>query len=132
MIISSSVLFEKWKEQQNAVEQMIPLIGALYRDHGVTISFFGRRLLNNSAIDIIKAHRYAVQMIGEELEVSKSLKLIEAMTLLNLAPVQIDLGKFCYRYMQEGGDPMSFLKEPLASACTGKSSILKEPQDIVL
>ena len=53
MSISSSLLFEKWKEQQAAVEQMIPLIGSLYSDHGVTISFFGRRLLNNSAIEII-------------------------------------------------------------------------------
>jgi len=132
MSISSSLLFEKWKEQQAAVEQMIPLIGSLYRDHGVTISFFGRRLLNNSAIEIIKAHRYAVHMVGEELEISKSLKLIKAMTSLSLAPIQVDVGKFCYRYMQVGGDPKSFLKEPLANANTGKSSILKEPQDIVL
>lgn len=129
---SKSLLFENWKEQQAAVEQMIPLIGSLYRDHGVTISFFGRRLLYNSAIEIIKAHRYAVQMVGEELEIGKSLKLLKVMTLMNLAPVQVDLGKFCYSYMQEGGDPKAFLKEPLASARTGKSSILKEPQDIVL
>jgi len=129
---SKSLLFDNWKEQQAAVEQMIPLIGSLYRDHGVTISFFGRRLLYNSAIEIIKAHRYAVQMVGEELEVGKSLKLLKAMTLMNLAPVQVDLGKFCYSYMQEGGDPKVFLKEPLAGASTGKRSILKEPQDVVL
>jgi glyceraldehyde 3-phosphate dehydrogenase len=132
MSSSSSLLFEKWKEQQAAVEQMIPLIGSLYRDHGVTISFFGRRLLNNSAIDIIKAHRYAIQMVGEELEASKSLTLTKAMINMNLAPVQVDLGKLCYRFMQVGGDPKAFLEEPLASVNTGKSSILKEPQDIVL
>jgi glyceraldehyde 3-phosphate dehydrogenase len=132
MSISSALLFEKWKEQQTAVEQMIPLIGLLYRDHGVTISFFGRRLLNNSAIDIIKAHRYAVQMVGEELEVSKSLALTQAMISMSLAPAQVDLGKLCYRFMQEGGNPKVFLKEPLASVNTGKGSILTEPQDIVL
>jgi glyceraldehyde 3-phosphate dehydrogenase len=132
MSVSSALLFEKWKEQQTAVEQMIPLIGLLYRDHGVTISFFGRRLLNNSAIDIIKAHRYAVQMVGEELEVSKSLALTQAMISMSLAPAQVDLGKLCYRFMQEGGNPKAFLKEPLASVNTGKGSILTEPQDIVL
>jgi glyceraldehyde 3-phosphate dehydrogenase len=132
MSVSSALLFEKWKEQQTAVEQMIPLIGLLYRDHGVTISFFGRRLLNNSAIDIIKAHRYAVQMVGEELEVSKSLALTQAMISMSLAPAQVDLGKLCYRFMQEGGNPKAFLKEPLASVNTGKGSVLKEPQDIVL
>ena len=132
MSTSGSLLFEKWKKQQAAVEQMIPLIGSLYRDHGVTISFFGRRLLNNSAIDIIKAHRYAIQMVGEELEASKSLTLTKAMINMSLAPVQVDLGKLCYRFMRVGGDPEAFLKEPLASVNTGKGSILKEPQDIVL
>jgi len=132
MSISSDLLFEKWKEQQTAVEQMIPLIGLLYRENGVTISFFGRRLLNHSAIDIIKAHRFAIQMVGEELEVSKSLALIQAMIKMNLAPAQVDLGKLCYGFMQEKGNPEAYLKEPLASINTGKSSILKEPQDVVL
>ena len=132
MSISSDLFFDKWKEQQTAVEQMIPLIGLLYREHGVTISFYGRRLLNHSAIDIIKAHRFAIQMIGDELEVSKSLELIQAMINMNLAPAQVDLGKLCYGFMQEGGNPEAYLKKPLASINTGKSSLLKEPQDVVL
>jgi len=132
MSISSDLFFDKWKKQQTAVEQMIPLIGLLYREHGVTISFYGRRLLNHSAIDIIKAHRFAIQMIGDELEVSKSLELIQAMINMNLAPAQVDLGKLCYGFMQEGGNPEAYLKKPLASINTGKSSLLKEPQDVVL
>ena len=132
MSMSNSLLFESWKEQQAAVEQMIPLIGSLYRDRGITISFFGRRLLNNSAIDIIKAHRYAIQMVGEELDASKSLVLANIMLKMNLAPAQVDLGKLCYRFMQAGGDPKVFLKQPLASINTGKGSILRAPQDVVL
>ncbi len=129
---SSAEHFAKWKEQQSSAEQMIPLVGQLYRDNGVTIRIFGRRTLNNSAIDIIKAHRYALQMVGEELDIRKSLELVRIMTKMNLAPARVDLGKFCHRFMQTGGDAETFLNEQLASINTGKSSILDEPQDVVL
>ena len=132
MMNSSAEHFAKWKEQQSSAEQMIPLVGQLYRDNGVTIRIFGRRILNNSTIDIIKAHRYALQMVGEELDIRKSLELVQAMTGMKLAPARVDLGKLCYRYMQEGGDPVALLNEQLASINTGKGSILEEPQDIVL
>ncbi len=129
---SSAEHFAKWKEQQSSAEQMIPLVGQLYRDNGVTIRIFGRRTLNNSAIDIIKAHRYALQMVGEELDIRKSLELVRIMTKMNLAPARVDLGKFCHRFMQAGGDAETFLNEQLASINTGKDTILDEPQDVVL
>ncbi|CTQ58246.1 glyceraldehyde-3-phosphate dehydrogenase [Roseibium album] len=124
--------FDNWKEQQSAAEQMIPLVGHLYRDYGINIRIFGRRLLNNSAIEILKAHRYALQITGQELEVSKSLEIVKAMLEMDLAASRVDLGKLCHRYMEEGGDVSSFVLEQLASINTGKTSILQEPQDVVL
>jgi len=132
MMNSSAEHFDKWKVQQSSAEQMIPLVGQLYRDNGVTIRIFGRRILNNNTIDIIKAHRYALQMVGEELDISKSLELVQTMTTMNLAPARVDLGKFCHKFMQEGGTADAFLNDQLASINTGKSRILEEPQDIVL
>ena len=132
MMNSGDSHLEKWKEQQGAAEQMIPLVGRLYRDNGITIRIFGRRILNNSTIDIIKAHRYARHMVGEELDIGKSLILAKTMAEMNLAPARIDLGKLCRRFMQEGGDAEAFLKEQLASINTGKSSLMDEPRDIVL
>jgi len=123
---------ENWKEKLGSAEQMIPLVGRLYRDNSVAIRFYGRRILNNSAIEIIKAHRFARQMVGEELDISKSLKLAQIMAGMDLAPARVDLGKLCYRFMQDGGDPEAFLNEQLASINTGKGDFLKEPQDIVL
>ncbi len=124
--------FDNWKEQQFAAEQMIPLVGHLYRDNGINIRIFGRRLLNNSAIEILKAHRYAVQITGQELDVTKSLELVKVMLEMDLAASRVDLGKLCHRYMEQGGDALSFLQEQLASVNTGKSTILEEPQDVVL
>jgi glyceraldehyde 3-phosphate dehydrogenase len=132
MTNSSASHFAKWKEQQSSAEQMIPLVGQLYRDNGVTIRIFGRRLLNNSAIDIIKAHRYALQMVGEELDIPKSLELVQAMSNMDLAPARVDLGRLCYDFMKKGGDAENFLKDQLGCINTGKGTILDEPQDIVL
>ncbi len=132
MMKSSAEHFAKWKEQQSSAEQMIPLVGQLYRENGVTIRIFGRRILNHSTIDIIKAHRYALQMVGEELDISKSLELVQAMTKMDLAPARVDLGKLCHQFMQNGDDPAAFLNKELASINTGKGRILDEPQDIVL
>lgn len=131
-MVSSAEHFDKWKEQQSAAEQMIPLVGQLYRDNGVTIRIFGRRIQNHSTIDILKAHRYANQMVGEPLDVRKSLELLETMVGMNLAPARVDLGKLCHRYTQNGGDAAAFLNEQLTSINTGKGTILDEPQDVVL
>ncbi|WP_417783926.1 glyceraldehyde-3-phosphate dehydrogenase [Terasakiella pusilla] len=132
MTDSSAAHFDKWKEQQSAAEQMIPLVGQLYRDNGVTIRVFGRRIQNHSTIDILKAHRYSNQMVGEHLDVRKSLELLQVMINMDLAPARVDIGKLCYKFMNEGGDATQFLAEELSSINTGKGTILQEPQDVVL
>lgn len=132
MTDSSAAHFDKWKEQQSAAEQMIPLVGQLYRDNGVTIRVFGRRIQNHNTIDILKAHRYANQMVGETLDVRKSLELLQAMIGMDLSPARVELGKLCHAFMKETGDAASFLKDQLASINTGKGTVLEEPQDVVL
>ena len=52
-------------EEQSLAEQMIPAVGSLYRDRGVIVTVFGRKLMNASTIDIIKAHRLSMQVVGE-------------------------------------------------------------------
>ena len=57
----------EWIAREELAERMIPLIGGLYRDHGVVTSIHGRRLINRSAIALLKAHRFARQAGDEEL-----------------------------------------------------------------
>ncbi|SCA57002.1 Glyceraldehyde-3-phosphate dehydrogenase, type I [Candidatus Terasakiella magnetica] len=132
MTDSSAKHFDNWKEQQSAAEQMIPLVGKLYRDNGVTIRIFGRRIQNHNTIDILKAHRYSNQMVGEYLDVTKSLELLKVMVKMDLAPSRIDIGKLNYEFAKNGTDAAAFLSEQLASINTGKGTALDEPQDVVL
>ncbi len=125
---------QEWKGRQDLAEKMIPLMGRIYRDHGIVIRVYGRRLMNASTIDILKAHRFARQMVGEELDISQSCRLLEAMSRMDLAPARVDLGKLCYQFTKSGDTQSAedFLTEQLAGINTGKATVLEEPQDIVL
>ena len=123
-----------WQAQEAIAERMLPVLGGLYRDKNVVITVYGRPLVHSTAIDILKAHRFARRTLDNELSVLDSWPLLEAISRLDLAPARIDLGKLTFRFGTEGGGltPDAFILKELASVNTGVSPILAEPQDIVL
>ncbi|MDF1527725.1 MAG: glyceraldehyde-3-phosphate dehydrogenase [Sedimenticola sp.] len=131
---ASEQYLNEWKNRQNLAEKMIPLVGQLYRDRGLVILMYGRRLMNATTIDILKAHRYARQMVGFELDIATSFDMLEAIAGMDLSPARLDLGKLCSTFMDPANtlDMKTFLTQQLASIDTGKKSPLEEPQDVVL
>jgi len=123
-----------WQAQEATAERMLPVLGGLYRDKNVVITVYGRPLVHSTAIDILKAHRFARRTLDNELSVSDSWPLLEAISRLDLAPARIDLGKLTFRFGTEGTGltPEAFVRRELASVNTGVAPILPEPQDIVL
>ncbi|BCA80567.1 glyceraldehyde-3-phosphate dehydrogenase [Desulfuromonas sp. AOP6] len=123
-----------WQQREELAEAMLPIIGRLYRDRNVVISLYGRPLINPSTIDILKAHRFARQILENELSVRDSFPVLKAVSELDLAPARIDIGKLTVRYQaQATGEPMEqFVRRELTSVNTGKGSMRQEPQDIVL
>ena len=125
---------KEWQGQEELAEQMLPLIGKLYRDHNVVITVYGRSLVHCATIDILKAHRFARLILDHELSVRDTYPLVDAMTRLDLAPTRIDIGKLTVRYAAAGTavNVDDFVRQELATANTGRTSILDEPRDIVL
>jgi len=125
---------KEWQTQEETAEYMLPIIGRLYREHNIVITVYGRSLVHNTAIDILKAHRFARLVLDSELSVHETYPLLKAINSLNLAPARIDLGKLTTRYQAQpaGQDINSFILGELGSINTGRSAILSEPQDIVL
>lgn len=123
-----------WQAQEATAERMLPLLGSLYRDKNIVVSVYGRSLVNSTAIDILKAHRFARQILDNELSVVDSFPLLKAICKLDLAPARIDLGKLTFHFTTEGGGLSAdeYVRRELASVHTGSSPILDEPQDIVL
>ena len=124
--------FNEWKEREAIAEAMVPLIGKLYRDHEVICTVFKRSLVNKSTIDILKAHRFARQIIDREIWVKDSFPILQALCEMDLAPGRVDLAKLVMGYQEKGGELSTFLREQLKDLNTGKSNQLNKPQDVVL
>lgn len=122
-----------WNDRMAHAEEMVPLVGKMVRERGVETSVFGRLLVNRAVIDIIKAHRFARQVEGEELSVFETLPVLRAVEKLNLKPCHIDLGKLVVRHKKLFANKSleDFLQDELAGA-KQSSAIEGEPTDVVL
>ena len=127
-------LQSSWQERQEYAEMMLPLIGKLYRNHAVEISVYGRPLLNASAIDVIKAHRTVRLHEGVKLRLRESWPIVEALSKMQLAPAQIDIGKlafdFHYGSAVDNDDLEGYLRGDLSDVVDRVDE--HEPQDVVL
>jgi len=126
--------FADWKNREEIAEAMLPVIGHLYRDYGVVVNIYGRSLVHSSTIDILKAHRFARQILENELSVRETNPVLQAVARLDLAPARIDIGKLTVRYQAQAGnlDIDAFVRQELKEVNTGHRSLLAEPRDVVL
>ncbi len=77
---------------------MIPIIGKLHREQDVNVLLHSRSLVNKSVVSILKTHRFARQIAGEELSVTETMPFLRALTTLDLGPSQIDIGMLAATY----------------------------------
>ncbi|MFF3937073.1 glyceraldehyde-3-phosphate dehydrogenase [Streptomyces phaeofaciens] len=126
--------FTNWKNREEIAESMIPMIGKLHREQDVTILLHSRSLVNKSVVSILKTHRFARQIAGEELSVTETLPFLEALTTLDLGPSQIDIGMLAatYRADDRGLSVVEFTAEAVAGATGANKIDLREPRDVVL
>lgn len=123
----------EWASKQSAAEDMIPLVGRLYRNNEVLLTVYGRSLLNKSVNGIIKAHRYARHFDGTELDMDETLRLVTALDGLNLGPCRIDLGRMAAGFRNSGGDDVeAYLREQLSEVVDAVDREQSKPQDVVL
>jgi len=127
---SSDQYLHSWSDRETVAEAIIPLVGRLYRENGVVTSIHGRRLINKSAIGVLKAHNLTRQ--GTEFSVTETLPIIEALTTLDLGPASIDVASLLLRHQQEGGDLTEFLRRELAAVVGHSTDPDAEPVDVVL
>ncbi|MEE8167139.1 MAG: glyceraldehyde 3-phosphate dehydrogenase NAD-binding domain-containing protein, partial [Myxococcota bacterium] len=130
---SESTLRE-WTQQQRNAEAMVPIIGQLYREHGVIITVFGNSLVNKSPLEILTVHRLARGNVDRDICVSDTYPILAAMAVLDLAPARIDVGNLTTHRRARNGDVTvtDFVRDELAGIATGKASIRPSPQDVVL
>ena len=94
----------EWIAKEELAERMIPLIGGLYRDHGVVTSIHGRRLINRSAIELLKAHRFARQAGDCRARPRRHDAGLEALREIVPGPASIDVPRLVTRYADAVGE----------------------------
>ncbi|MEV5431806.1 glyceraldehyde-3-phosphate dehydrogenase [Streptomyces sp. NPDC052701] len=126
--------FTNWKNREEIAESMIPIIGRLHRERDVTVLLHSRSLVNKSVVSILKTHRFARQIAGEELSVTETMPFLQALTALDLGPSQIDIGMLAatYRSDDRGLTVHEFTAEAVAGATGANKIERREPRDVVL
>ncbi|WP_053748820.1 glyceraldehyde-3-phosphate dehydrogenase [Streptomyces sp. MMG1533] len=126
--------FTNWKNREEIAESMIPIIGRLHREQDVTVLLHSRSLVNKSVVSILKTHRFARQIAGEELSVTETWPFLQALTTLDLGPSQIDIGMLAatYRTDDRGLSVEAFTAEAVAGATGANKIERREGRDVVL
>lgn len=134
MTTSSDDVLNSWLQAEELAEGMVPMVGSLYRDRDIVVSIYGRPLVRQSATSILKAHRYARQIIDRELPIAESHAVLSAIAARPLDSARLDLGKLTTGYAQDGGGRSidDYLDEVLAPISSGSGRLLNEPTDVVL
>ncbi|NJN65064.1 MAG: glyceraldehyde-3-phosphate dehydrogenase [Acidobacteria bacterium] len=125
---------QDWKEREELAEASLPLIGRLYRDHGVVTLIYGQPVIKRGPMHILKAHRYVRRVENSELSIRDSFPLLEAMSRLPLSPARIDWGRLAVLWLREGKkeSPDAFVARELAGCIEGRPALPEKPQDVVL
>lgn len=126
----------EWIDREALAEAMIPLIGQLYRNNNVVSSIYGRSLINQSVIAILKAHRFARHRSADdsELSVHETFPLLKAMSELKLGAASVDLGKLAYKFRKEGAGRSAeqFVREEMADVVGQQNAAARKGTDVVL
>ncbi|UDY24958.1 glyceraldehyde-3-phosphate dehydrogenase [Nocardioides sp. Kera G14] len=116
--------FSDWQHAQELAEAMIPIVGRLYRERDVTIRIHSRSLVNKSAIDVLRTHRFVRHIEGYELSIDDTSAILQAVAALDLGAATIDIGRLAVAYAasDEGLSVEEYVARELADA-TGENKL---------
>ena len=123
---------ESYIRDQSLAERMIPIVGEMYREKAVVVTVFGRKLMNASTIDIIKAHRLGRSMIGETMSLNRTNEVLQHLVTMDLVNSRIDIGKLADQFERSDQNLSDFLAQSLKSAIRDEKTYVRKSEDVVL
>lgn len=86
---------EDWKAQERAADLMVPLIGLLYRERNVVTVMFGKGLVHQNSIDLVRSHNYVCKYVGRRVSPVDSEVVLAALTQYapNARDMRLDVGR---------------------------------------
>ncbi|MFB2578540.1 MULTISPECIES: glyceraldehyde-3-phosphate dehydrogenase [unclassified Acinetobacter] len=106
----------RWSNREEIAEQMISIIGRLYREKNIITSVYGHSLVHLSVVQLLKAHRLT-RMMDVELSVVHTFPILQALTKLdNIGSAEVDVGKLAVEMREQNvTDVDAFVKQAVNS-----------------
>jgi glyceraldehyde 3-phosphate dehydrogenase len=115
---------------------MIPLVGALAREKNVKTYIYGKSIVNQSVLEIMRTHRYVRQIEENEISEFETFPIIKEMARMNLGPAHIDVGRIAVNYYDRGeGQGLSieeYVEQVVGDLVGATDKPVAEPVDVVL
>lgn len=122
-----------WEGKQALAEELVPIIGRLYRHNGIVLSVHGRSLHNLSPIDIVRIHRFARHVEGRELPIEYTAAVLTAIDNLNPGPASVDVARLHARFISADATNLDdFVSIELSSVRNQKPMSPGAGRDVVL
>ncbi|WP_284985321.1 glyceraldehyde-3-phosphate dehydrogenase [Arthrobacter sp. fls2-241-R2A-172] len=133
-MLTSDTCLAEWMGREALAEAMIPVIGRLYRENNVVTTIHGRSLVNQSAMSILKAHRFARRISKEELLLEETAPLVNALVQLQLGPATVDIARLNQKFKDKrtGTSVEEFLRAELAGVAGRRGGGAGGSTDVVL
>ncbi len=137
--ITKSLSYEETLEEQNKQEKaavrLSSYVGNLLYDKGVELVLFRDHLTDRNTSSILNLHRYAREVVGQDIDVFTTCELaLKLNELENLSPSKIDIGKLASEWIRqkhEYENQDAFLKDKLDGFFNGADPGIT-PRDVVL
>lgn len=120
---------EEWLGELASAEDAIPLIGRLSREQDVIAHLFGRKIVNRSAVQLIRAAREAGELRGVELRMDDIVRVLRAARESGIEGASLDLGTILEAAPAGSAALDEHIAAQLAALQLGGRG---EPRDVVL
>ena len=131
MTANAHIGHDDWNERLELAQQMIPLIHQLHRNNNVVATIFGRPLVGQTDIDIIKSHRYGRRIAQRQLSTAETLPILSELADMNLSSASIDVGRLLLGFEESREDDLRrYLEDELTEIVGAGEDI--DPTDVVL
>lgn len=124
---------QDWIKEEKAAVALQSYLTNLWYDQSVELVFFRRPLIDTSASEILFSIKQAENKAAMHFDIHEVVKVVKQLSLMELAPSRIDLGKLMFQWHNHAGAAQldDFLKLELKDYI-GKSKFQLEPRDVIL
>jgi glyceraldehyde 3-phosphate dehydrogenase len=121
-------------QKERAAVKLASKVGELLYDKGIELVLFRHHLTDSTISDLLNLHEYAKTVVNKPIDVFTSSELAEEISLMDLAPAKLDIGKLSSEWLAEQNaydNKAAFLKDKLSGFSVSSGNNI-EPRDVVL